>query len=129
TPGPVCEPSTRHTHAVQMALAGAAQPVRFDLLAAQLATQLPHVDRRKIETMLHGLIDGHILITNLRPAMTTVDGLAHVIETLRAADAGHLPDVAALARRLAEIHEQLARHNAASARRHQPAIRSAVAES
>src|SRR6266511_965314 len=129
TPGPVREASTRHTRAVQMALAGAAQPVRFDRLAAQLATQLPHVDRCKIETMLHGLIDGHVLITNLRPAMTTVDGLAHVIETLRAADSGHLPDVATLTRRLGEIHEQLARHNAMSDRRHQAAIRSAVAES
>src|SRR6266511_2647536 len=54
TPGPVREASTRHTRAVQMALAGAAQPVRFDRLAAQLATQLPHVDRCKIETMLDG---------------------------------------------------------------------------
>ncbi len=129
TPGPVRETSTRHTRAVQMALACAAQPVRFDRLAGQLATQLPHVDRCKIETMLHGLIDGHVVITNLRPAMTTVDGLAHVIETLRAADSGHLSDVAALARRLGEIHEQLARHNAVSDRRHQAAIRSAVAES
>src|SRR6266508_2261504 len=129
TPGPVREISTRHTRAVQMALAGAAQPVRFDRLAAQLATQLPHVDRCKIETMLHELIDGQVLITNLRPAMITVDGLAHVLETLRAADSGHLSDVAALTRRLGEIHEQLARHNAVSDRRHQAAIRSAVAES
>ena len=34
SPGPVRETSTRHTRAVQMALAGAAQPVRFDRLAA-----------------------------------------------------------------------------------------------
>ena len=54
--------------------------------------------------------------------MTTVDGLAYVIETLRAADSGHLSDVAALARPLGEIHEQLVRHNAMSDPRHQASV-------
>jgi hypothetical protein len=47
TPGPVRETSTRYTSAVQLALACAAQPVRFDELAAQIATQLPHIEQRK----------------------------------------------------------------------------------
>ncbi len=129
TPGPVRETSTRYTRAVQLALACAAQPVRVDRLAAQLAAQLPHIDQGKIEAMLHRLIDGHFLITNLPPPMTTVDGQAHVIETLRAADGGHLPEVATLAHQLGEIHAQLTRHNSVADRRQQATIRSAVAVS
>ncbi len=127
-PGPVRETSTRHTRAVQIALAHAAQPVRFDQLAAQLAARLPQIAHHKIEAMLHGLIDGHILITNLRPPMTTVDALAHVIETLCAADTGHLPEVAALTHQLGDIHAQLTRHNSVHDRHQQATIRSTVAE-
>jgi thiopeptide-type bacteriocin biosynthesis protein len=128
TPAPVRETSTRYTRAVQMALAYAAQPVRFDRLAAQLAARLPQIAQCKIEAMLHGLIDGHFLITNLRPPMTTEDGLAHIIETLRAADTGHLPDVDALTHQLGDIHAQLTRHNSVHDRHHQATIRSTVAE-
>jgi lantibiotic biosynthesis protein len=126
TPGPLRETSTRYTRPVQMALAHAAQPVRFERLAAQLAARLPQVAIHKIEAMLHALVDGHFLITNLRPPMTTVNGLGHVAETLR--DCLHLSDVAVLAGQLADVHAQLARHNLVHGRRQQAAIRSAVAE-
>lgn len=129
TPGPIRETSTRYTRPVQMALTCAAQPVRFDRLAEQLAIQLPHVDHDRIEAMLHGLVDGHFLITNLRLPMTAVDGLTHVIETLRAADGGGLPDVAVLAGQLADVQAQLLRHNSAGDYQDQATIRSAVADS
>lgn len=129
TPGPVRETSTRYTRPVQMALTCAAQPVRFDWLAEQLAIQLPHVHHDRIEAMLQALVDGHFLITNLRPPMTAVDGLTHVIEALRAADCEGLPDVAVLAGQLADVQAHLLRHNSAPDYQDQATIRSAVVDS
>jgi lantibiotic biosynthesis protein len=127
-PGPMRETSIRYTRPVQLAVAHAAHPVRFDDLVGQLRTRLPDVDAARIEAMLHGLVDGHVLITNLRAPMTADDALAYVIQTMRAAGAADLPEVAALAGQLDAIHAQLARHNCAPGR-HQPAIRAAVVES
>ncbi|MEV4628260.1 lantibiotic dehydratase [Micromonospora sp. NPDC049523] len=128
TPGPVRETSTRHTRAVRLALAYAVQPVRFDELAARLAAELPQIDRARIDTMLHGLVDGHVLITNLRPPMTAADGLAHVIETLPLAAGGTEPEAVALAGELREIHTELARHNALTSQKEQAAVRPALVD-
>ncbi|GLY98792.1 lantibiotic dehydratase [Actinoplanes sp. NBRC 103695] len=127
-PGPMRETSTRYTGPVRMALAHAAAAVRFDHLISQLAAQLPQVGPGTIETMLHGLIDGQMLITNLRPPMTAEDPLAYVLATLRAADTEHLPEVVALIDNLGDIHEHLTRHNATDDRRRQATIRSTAAE-
>jgi thiopeptide-type bacteriocin biosynthesis protein len=127
-PGPVREASTRYTRAVRTVLAVAARPQRFDQFAEQLQAQFPHGTRHTIEAMLHALIDGHVLITSLRPPMTAVDPLAHVLTALCAADLGPLPEVAALADQLGEIHAQLVRHNAVAGRRQQALIRAAVAQ-
>ena len=126
TLGPLCESSTRFTPAVRLVLTCAACPVRFDQLVAQIAAQLPHIAAARIETMLHGLIDGHVLITGLRPPMTTVDALAHVIETLRAADGEHLSEVASALCQLDEIHAQLTRHNSVADAHQAAPIRAAV---
>ncbi|MFK3984449.1 lantibiotic dehydratase [Micromonospora sp. NPDC050397] len=128
-PGSVRETSARYTRAVQVALACAAQPVRFDQLVARIADQLQQANHRKIEALLHGLIDGHVLITNLRPPMTAVDGLAHVIKTLRGAVDADLPEVTTLAGRLGEIHAQLTRHNSVTNSRKQAELRPMIVES
>jgi thiopeptide-type bacteriocin biosynthesis protein len=109
-PGPVRETSTRHTRVVQTALARAASPIAFANLLARLATEFD-ADVGKVETMLHGLIDGDFLLTNLRPPMTVADGLRHVLGVLLAADAGSLPSVGAMAGHLNQIHAMLTRHN------------------
>jgi thiopeptide-type bacteriocin biosynthesis protein len=129
TPGPVQETSTRYTRAVRTILAVASRPEHFDRLAKHIGTQFPHGARGAIEEMLHALIDGHVLITNLRPPLTAVDGLAHVLTTLGAIDLRSLPEVAALADRLGEIHDQLIGHNAVADQRRQAAIREAIAAS
>lgn len=127
-PGPVRETSIAFTRPVQMALAYAAAPVRFNRLAAHLAARFSNISERKIGAMLHELISGHFLITGLRPPMTAVDGLGHVVEALRAAGCGHLPDVAALADQLSDIHTRLSGHNSTRGRRRQATVRSAVTE-
>jgi len=124
--GPARETSTRYTRPVRMALAHAAAPVRFDELVTHISDQLPQSAARTIETMLHALIDGQMLITSLRPPMTAVDGLAHVISALAVADVTGLPEVVALTGRLRDIHDQLRRHDAAADRRQQAGIRCEV---
>lgn len=128
SPGPLRETSTRHTRPVRTALACAATPVRFDELAAQVADQLPQAAPSAIEAMLHALIDGHVLITNLRPPMTAVDPLAHVVATLRASDTEHLPGMPALVDQLDKILLELQRHNRANNPRRQAAHRAVAAE-
>lgn len=127
SPGPLRETSTRYTRPVRMALAHATAPVRFADLAAWLAARLPQADPRTIAGMLHALIDGQVLITNLRPPMTVTDGLAHVLATLRAVDTDHLPEAGVLIGQLGEIHAQLQRHNAAAGHQQAP-LRAAAAE-
>jgi thiopeptide-type bacteriocin biosynthesis protein len=129
TPGPVQETSTRYTRAVRTILALASRPERFDRLAEHIVTQFPNGTRSTIEEMLHALIDGHVLITNLRPPLTAVDGLAHLLATLGAADLERLPEVAALADQLGEIHTQLIGHNEAADPRQQAATRATVSAS
>lgn len=129
TPGLVRETSTKYTRAVQLAIEHATTPVRFERLAAHLAGLLSHIDPARIETLLNGLIDGRFLITNLRPPMTTTDGLAHLIETLHAADAASLAGVALTFAQLREIHAQLRLHNAAADAQDAAQLRATVTRS
>ncbi|MGN9811419.1 lantibiotic dehydratase [Micromonospora sp. BQ11] len=105
------ETSTRNTTAVRLALCHAARPIRFNQLVARIAHQVPRVAVATIEAMLHGLVDGGFLITNLRPPMTAVDGLNHVITALDSAEATELPEVTATLDQLRAIRKELARHN------------------
>jgi thiopeptide-type bacteriocin biosynthesis protein len=122
TPGPIQETSTRCTRIVRSVLAAAAQPVPFADLAGRLTEDL-RADRARIEALLHGLIDGHFLITNLRPPMTSPDGLAHVLGTLEAAGAVGVPETAMLYVHLVEIHALLTQHNTSNDPEVPPAIR------
>ncbi|MFI5893791.1 lantibiotic dehydratase [Actinoplanes sp. NPDC051513] len=128
SPGPLRDISTRSTRPVRLALACAATPVRFDQLVAHLADQLPQADPRTIEAMLHGLIDGQVLITNLRPPMTAVDPLGHVLAALHEADTDHLPEMLAMIDQLGEIHAQLRRHNKQTDPGRQAAFRAVATE-
>lgn len=110
-PGPLRESSVRLTRPVQLALNVANAPVPFDVLAAQLTSSFHSVSPEKIHTLLHGLIDAGVLITSLRAPMTTVDGMAHLVQTLREARAQDFPDIAALLHDLDEIKALLTRHN------------------
>ncbi|WP_431932788.1 lantibiotic dehydratase [Nonomuraea jabiensis] len=110
-PGPVHEVSVRLTRPVRFVLAVAATPIRFDQLAAELAAHFPDTSQAKILTLLHTLVDQHILITNLRPPMTVADPLHHLIDVLHKAGGEDLTDVKALLRHLEDIRDLLAHHN------------------
>lgn len=109
--GPLREVSVRYTRPVQAALAAAASPVRFETLAAHLAARFPATPAERIDAMLHSLVDQRVLITNLRPPMTTVDGLGHLVEALRAAGVQAMPDLKDLLDQLEQTRTQLQRHN------------------
>ncbi|WP_459801211.1 lantibiotic dehydratase [Herbidospora sp. RD11066] len=105
--GPVVENSVRHTRPVQVAMAEAATPIRFD----ELATRFPGVAPEKVAGLLNELVDQAFLITNLRPPMTVTDPLAHLREALHLAGAWRLPDLAVLLEELDQVAARLTHHN------------------
>ncbi|MGH3896682.1 MAG: lantibiotic dehydratase [Pseudonocardiaceae bacterium] len=105
--GASLEISVRHTRPVHAALAGAAEPVRFGELAGRLCVQFPAASPDKVHTLLAELVTRHILLTSLRAPMTTVDGLAHLVEQLEAVGGADLPEVADLFKELTAIYGEL----------------------
>ncbi|WP_232835593.1 lantibiotic dehydratase [Actinocorallia populi] len=118
-PGPLRDATVRYTRPVQTALADSRTPIPFAQLEADLLHAYPTASREAICNVLHGLIDQGALITNLRPAMTVVDGLTHLITVLRQAlgdEAGPgLDDVAELLAQLEHIGADIAAHNTGDA--------------
>jgi thiopeptide-type bacteriocin biosynthesis protein len=127
-PGPLRESSVRLSRPVQFALAAAGAPIQFDALAARMAARFSSASPDKIHTLLHGLVEAGLLITNLRPPMTTTDTLSHLIAALHVAGGHELADVAELLHRLDEINDLMARHNSADDRAQAMTIRTALAE-
>ncbi|MGH3621712.1 MAG: lantibiotic dehydratase, partial [Sciscionella sp.] len=126
TPGPLRESSVLLNRPVRFALATASAPIRLDALAAQMTARVSSASPDKIHELLHGLVDAGLLITSLRPPMTTVDALSHLIRALRAAGAEDLADLVALLRELDEISARLAHHNSTTDREQATEIRKAV---
>ncbi len=110
------EVSVRHTMAVRTVMDAAQAPIRLGDLAGKLATDLPDRPDSVINGMLAELVAQRILITSLRPPMTTTDPLAHVIEALAAAGADTVGVVGDLLGALREVHTDLIRHNRAASR-------------
>lgn len=125
-PGPLRESSVRLTRPVRAVLAAAASPIRFDALAARISERFPSTSRAVIDGLLHGLVDAGVLITSLRPPMTSGDPLAHLIAALHMAGAHGLDDVAARLRELDAISADLDRHNRTNEPEHAREIRTSV---
>ncbi|MCM3882234.1 lantibiotic dehydratase [Frankia sp. R82] len=111
SPGPLRESSVRLTRPVRFALAEAGNPIQLDALVVRTATRFPTASPDKIRALVHGLVDGGLLITNLRPPMTAVDALTHLADALRAAGPEGLADVSDLLRELDRLRALLATHN------------------
>lgn len=111
TPGPLRESSVRLTRPVRFVLTAAGSPIRFDALSNQLTAEFPSASVDKIDAMLHGLVDAGVLITSLRPPMTSSDALSHLIGVLRAAGADTLDEVSTHLRELDAINAELIEHN------------------
>ncbi|MGH3911941.1 MAG: lantibiotic dehydratase family protein, partial [Pseudonocardiaceae bacterium] len=108
------EVSVRHTAAVRTAVQAAQTPIGLGELASKLATDFPDRPDSAINRLLAELVAQRILITSLRPPMTTTDPLARVTEALAAAGVDTVPAVADLFGALREIHTDLSRHNRAA---------------
>ncbi|WP_279634483.1 lantibiotic dehydratase [Streptomyces monomycini] len=98
----------RLTKPVKAALEAARAPIRTADLAAKLAADFPHVSAPTVDQLLAGLIAQRLLVTNLRPATTATDPLAHVLAVL---GSGGAAAAAEPAPKLREIAQALARHN------------------
>jgi hypothetical protein len=110
-PGPLRESSVPLTRPVQCALAAAGEPVRLDTLADRMAARFPSASPDKIRSLVHGLVDAGLLVTSLRPPMTSVDAPAHLTGALHTADPEDLADVSTLVRELDAVRAMLASHN------------------
>lgn len=75
--------SVRAAGPLRAALAGAADPIRWHDLAGRLSAEFS-VANGRIEELLAQLVAQRLLLTNLRPPMTTTDPLAHLVAELEA---------------------------------------------
>ncbi|MER7000323.1 lantibiotic dehydratase [Streptomyces sp. NPDC000410] len=105
------EVSMRHTRAVESVLKAARSPVTGAHLAGELAALYPAVPAETIDGLLAQLVARRVLLTGLRPPMTSTDALGHVVDRLTAAHAEDIAQVADLVAELTEIHGALTRHN------------------
>ncbi|MGH3824656.1 MAG: lantibiotic dehydratase family protein [Pseudonocardiaceae bacterium] len=104
--GPV-EVSVRHTPPVRMVQSSASSPIRAGDLVDKLAVEFPYAERQAVDALVTELIARGVLITSLRPPLTAVDGLGHVVAALQDVDLSTVPQVAALMGELRAIHAEL----------------------
>lgn len=76
------ERSIRRTTATTTALAEAGTPISYAELTETLMSKFPGVNPSTIRDAIVGLVHQEFLLTNLQPAATAGDGLAHVIKLL-----------------------------------------------
>lgn len=128
TPGSPRESSVRFTRPVQCALEMASSPIRFDALVAALVSRFRSASTEAIHTLVHGVVDAGVLVASLRSPMTTVDALPHLVQSLHAADADALPDLADLVRQLDDLSVDVVRHNRTADRQQAAAVRTTLVE-
>nr|WP_246300421.1 lantibiotic dehydratase [Actinopolyspora biskrensis] len=109
------EISVRYTRAVDIALRTADTPIPVTALITRLEHEFPRSSLAAIEHMVDELIEQRVLISNLRPPMTSTDSVEHVVAELDTFDLDELPeDAVALINELREVRGEFARHNAAT---------------
>lgn len=65
-----------------MVLYSACSPIRVGDLVDALTAEFPHTERQTVDAMVAELFARGVLITTLRPPLTAVDGLGHVMVAL-----------------------------------------------
>ncbi|WP_028648409.1 lantibiotic dehydratase [Nocardiopsis sp. CNT312] len=113
------EVSVRHSPPVALALEIARTPVRYERVREHLTLGFPHVAGEQITALLEGLIDQHLLLTDLWAPMSCTDALAHLCDTLAAVRAENIDEIADLVADLHTVRSRLAhpvRHTAWSER-------------
>lgn len=103
--------SVRHTPAVAAAIRYARTPIIAGDLAGKLADDIPHAAPAVIENLLVDLVRARVLLTGLRPPMSTTDGLGYVLATLDATGAEAIAELSDRVRALRAIHTGVLEHN------------------
>ncbi|MEE4543494.1 lantibiotic dehydratase [Streptomyces sp. V4-01] len=98
--------SLRRTRAVEKTLALTRTPIPVHDLVDKVHADYPDTPVSAIEAMAAELVAHHVLLTGLRPPMTTGDTLGHLVTQLERVES-ELPG------RLSRIHGMLHRHDAA----------------
>ncbi|GAA2695607.1 lantibiotic dehydratase [Nonomuraea recticatena] len=80
------ELSVRYTEPVRLALEWAACPVPYAELLDRLAAAYSRASADSVETMLGQLVEREILLTDLRPPLSSADPLAYVLAKVAAVD-------------------------------------------
>ncbi|MGK4581751.1 lantibiotic dehydratase [Kitasatospora sp. HPMI-4] len=125
--GDPVEVAVRRTRPVEAVLNAARIPVRVEVLAQQLDARFPTAGPGAVRALLAGLVAQRVLLTSLRPPMTTTDPLAHVLTVLDEAGADAVPAVAELLGLLRETRRALDHHNTAAAPPERQGLRADVA--
>ncbi|MEV3853049.1 lantibiotic dehydratase [Streptomyces sp. NPDC050095] len=105
------EISLRLTRPVKAAIDAAQTPIRYHDLREHLTELFPAGAGGKIDEVLRELLTQNVLITSLRPPMTTIDALDHVCTELKKTDAHSLPAVGDYVRGLYDLRDDLASHD------------------
>ncbi len=103
----------RATRPIRAAMKLACAPIQLGDLAAKLAADFPGVPADVVDTLLADLVVQRLLLTSLRPAMTTSAPLSYLVAQLEEMAAVQVPDVARTVGSLREIADGLARHDGA----------------
>ncbi|KOV81854.1 hypothetical protein ADL03_27130 [Nocardia sp. NRRL S-836] len=74
----LCDVEVELTAPVRLAIESGRKPVPFAELVATIAATDPDADLLAIETMLAGLVAHSVLVSSIRPPMTTIDPTAHL---------------------------------------------------
>jgi thiopeptide-type bacteriocin biosynthesis protein len=107
TDGPTST-SLRRTRAAEKTLALAQAPIRVRDLVEKIRADHPDTPSSTIETMVANLVGHRVLLTELRPPMTTVDALGHVVEQVERVGAD-----TPMPAQLRQVHYLLQRHDRA----------------
>ncbi len=101
------EVSVRYTPPVRRVLRSACSPIRVGDLVDELAAEFPNTEPQTVDAMVAELFFRGVLITALRPPLTAVDGLGHVLEALREVNVSTVSEAASLIGELRVIHAGL----------------------
>ncbi|MBB6037673.1 lantibiotic dehydratase [Phytomonospora endophytica] len=106
--------SVRATSPARTAIAMAAEPISVAELEGKLAAAYDEAPSASVAALLNALVSQRLLITSLRPSMTSTDPLAHLAQALEACGATDIPEAAVVLESLNEIRQIVVTQDRAS---------------
>ncbi|GAA4211376.1 lantibiotic dehydratase [Microbispora amethystogenes] len=110
THGQPSQVSVRATAPIRTAVSMSRSPVRLGELAEKLTADFPGVPAVVIDRLLADLVAQRLLITSLRPPMTAIDPLGHLLSEIEEMAAGEFAEMAETVERLRRIAQQSTQH-------------------